>query len=503
MSWPPVPDVETIRANSAPLLTTVAPSVSSDSFKLVNGHAKPKSKKLDHHFSIESRGFSGSALKRTASVRGEKKVIPLGTGRPTADYYPWDTLSFEGKRPSLDTLNRSNTLASYPVTKQDEAYNLSLALNYGNAVGSPHLLRFLTEHTEIVHSPPYADWNTCLTVGSTSAMELAFRIFCNRGDNVLMEEYTYPGTVEGASLLDLKVHDVQMDAEGASAVHLRRILSTWDASRGPKPAVFYTIPSGQNPTGATQSLKRRKEIYQVAEEHDLIIIEDDPYYFLRLGRRGVPPGNATNLVPSYVSIDASGRVVRLDSTSKILAPGLRAGWVTASAPVIDKFIAYQEVSTVAVAGPIQLMLWTLLDKSWGHRGFFSWLDALSLQYRSRRDLTVDACDRYLPKEVCSWVEPDYGMFLWVKLDWKKHPRFQNQPDQQNIHIQLAEIENRILSVALMEGVQVTKGSLFHCTKKPSDKLHFRLTFAAALREDLEEGVKIFAHAVNSEFALVD
>lgn len=194
---------------------------------------------------------------------------------------------------------------------------------------------------------------------------------------------------------------IYLDAEGASATHLREILDTWDSSRRAKPRVLYVIPSGQNPTGATQSPERRQEIYQISEENDLTILEDDPYYFLRPGECSEKAGTSvsTGGVPSYLSVDTSGRVVRLDSASKILAPGLRAGWVTANASIIDKFVAYHEISTVAVSGPVLLMLWKLLDESWGHKGFFSWLDQISQQYRLRRDLllelTISISPRYL------------------------------------------------------------------------------------------------------------
>jgi aromatic amino acid aminotransferase I len=106
---------------------------------------------------------------------------------------------------------------------------------------------------ELIHHPPYSDWGVCLTAGSTSAMEIVFRIFSDRGDTILTEVYTYPGAVEGAALVGVQIEGVQMDAKGAKPDPLKRILDSWDHSRGPKPTVFYTIPSGQNPTGATQS----------------------------------------------------------------------------------------------------------------------------------------------------------------------------------------------------------------------------------------------------------
>ena len=500
-----VSDIESLRASSAPLPCTVAPPTSADAFKSIPAQQKPASKQLDHHFSTESRTFVGSALKKSASPASQKRIISLGTGRPTPDYYPWESIAFESFPPEAFTSTSQtggNTPVMQTVRKSDSGYNLGLALNYGHGVGAPHLLRFVTEHIELAHNPPYADWGTCMTAGATSALEIVYRIFCNRGDTILTEEYTYPGAVEGAALLGLRIQGVEMDSEGAIPGSLRQILSTWDSGRGPRPRFLYTIPSGHNPTGATQPLGRRQAMYRIAEEYDLIIIEDDPYYFLRLGSRSSNLQDALdNLVPSYLSLDHSGRVVRLDSTSKILAPGLRAGWVTANRRFIDKFINYHDVSTVAVSGPSQLMLTTLLDHTWGHQGFFTWLDNLSLKYRHRKNVLLDACDKYLPREICSWAEPEYGMFHWINLDWRQHPEFRDWNVGQEVESQLAEIEDRILLCTLLNGVQVTKGSLFHWNKKPVNQIHFRMTFAAAQEADLQEGVKIFADSVRQEFML--
>jgi len=132
-------------------------------------------------------------------------------------------------------------------------YDLSIALNYGLGSGSAQLLRFITEHTEMINNPPYADWHCSLSVGTTSATEQAYRMFCERGDYILSEEYTFASAVETASPLGIKVVGVKMDAEGLIAESMDEILSNWDAkARGArKPHLLYTVPSGQNPTGAT------------------------------------------------------------------------------------------------------------------------------------------------------------------------------------------------------------------------------------------------------------
>jgi aromatic amino acid aminotransferase I len=172
-------------------------------------------------------------------------------------------------------------------------------------------------------------------------LEQAFRIFCNRGDYILSEEYTFASAVETATPLGIRVLGIKIDDQGLLPESLDEILTNWDVeARGAqKPFILYTVPSGQNPTGATQTAQRRREIYKVSQKHDLYIFEDEPYYFLQMqpytGRDSPdPPPPASveafldSLVPTYVSLDVDGRVMRMDSFSKVIAPGTRVGWIT-------------------------------------------------------------------------------------------------------------------------------------------------------------------------------
>lgn len=520
-----ISDIESLRTLSEPLSTAVAAYTPSDSFKSTHSRSKPEGRSLNHRLSLEIRNFSGSELKRSANQIFKTHMIPLGTGRPTADFYPWNSVTFNATSIGREVTNseiKSGTVEPGPhtIVKQGGAYDIARGLNYGHAAGSQALLRFITEHVEIVHNPPYKNWGTCLSCGSTSAIEAALRIFCNRGDTILTERYTYPGLIEAARLVGVHTFGIEMDAEGLTPNHLEQALRTWDDSRGPRPTVLYTIPSGQNPTGATQSMQRRVAIYQVAEDYDLVVIEDDPYYFLStdLGLDSVrnfdnaqredlatTPSYLASLPPSLLALDTSGRVVRLDSASKILAPGLRAGWVTASDQIIDKFIAYHDVSTGGVSGPTQLMLWDLLDATWGHVGFFSWLDQLSARYRARLRILLKACDQYFPREFCTWLPPQNGMFLWTALDLLTHPitRHRDQTDKTALlmNSQILDIEARILSKALENGVQVTMGSLFDTDKTHNTTLYFRMTFATAEEFEIEAGVKIIANVIREEFGM--
>lgn len=182
------------------------------------------------------------------------------------------------------------------------------------------------------------------------------------------------------------------------------------------------MPTGQNPTGATQGVQRRKDIYAVAQKHNLYIIKDEPYYFLQMqpyagqGAPALPPPATRtefldSLLPSYLSMDVDGRVMRMDSFSKVLAPGARCGWITASEQMVDRYSRHSEVGTQGPSGVSQLMLFKLLDEHWGHGVYLDWLVHLRIGYTQRRDVILDACEKWLPKEVVSWKPPVAGMFV--------------------------------------------------------------------------------------------
>ncbi|KAK7414821.1 hypothetical protein QQX98_006336 [Neonectria punicea] len=463
--------------------------------------SKRSANRWEHRFSVESLSQGPSHLKESAKLLDPSRIIPLGNGRPAPEYYPWDSMTMCGTSETA-RLEVPNPDSPMTCSRGESAFDLSALLSYGHSAGAPEVVQYFTEHVKLIHDPPYQDWETCLTCGSTSAIERVFRMFCNRGDWILTEHYTYSGTVSAAKAQGLKILGVKMDEDGLDPQDLDEKLRNWDMSRGPKPFVLYTIPSGQNPTGITQSTERKKAIYQVAEHHDLYIIEDDPYYFLSLGD-GVHDSSTENdyrkrLPVSYLSLDISGRVLRLDSASKILAPGLRFGWVTGSSQVIDMFINHAEVSTLSPSGPSQVMVHKLLSENWGHEGFTKWLAYLSSQYRRRRDILIGACEKHLPSHICQWNVPEVGMFLWFKLNSAEHPALRSQTgSQEGIR---RDIEVRIHQNAEDDGVAIAAGSWF-AVGEDTGELCLRVTFAAAAESDLEEAIRRFSRVVTAEFEI--
>ena len=125
-----------------------------------------------------------------------------------------------------------------------------------------------------------------------------------------------------------------------------------------RPKIMYINPTGANPTGTVLPLDRRRKIYEIASKFDLLILEDDPYYYLQFTKG--------NRVPSFYSMDVDGRVLRFDSFSKILSSGLRLGFVTGPKPLIERIMLHMQVSSMHTTSLSQFIANDLLQE-WGSK----------------------------------------------------------------------------------------------------------------------------------------
>lgn len=461
----------------------------------------------------EAKTRKGNSLKQAAKFLSTPGIISLGGGLPSSEYFPFEELSL--KVPTVGHFSEAETKDSgvvltagkHDLANDKSIFDISTAFNYGQGAGAAQLLRWITEHTELVHDPPYEDWRCTMSIGSTSGLDMALRMLSRPGDMMLSEEYTFSAAVETAAPLGVRLAGVPIDAEGLLPDAMDAILSTWDASArgGRKPHLLYTVPTGQNPTGATQSAARRRAIYAVCQKHDIYIIEDEPYYFLQMqpytgpnAPDAPPPASHAaflkSLVPSFLSMDTDGRVMRLDSFSKVISPGSRVGWITASEQLVALYKKHADVSTQNPAGMSQLILWKLLDEHWGHAGYLDWLIYIRLQYTQRRDVILAACEKYLPKAIVSWRPPMAGMFHWMQVDFTRHPDYPQKS--------IEEIEESVFMRVIEHGALVMRGSWFYAnSEERHDTLFFRATYAAAPAEKIDEGIRRFGEAVKEEFRL--
>ena len=388
-------------------------------------------------------------------------------------------------------------------TTSGHVIDLATTLQYGLGTGNSNFLDFLIQHTEMVHDPPYSDWTCMMTCGNTFSLDACLQMLFNHGDTLLMEEFTFTSAIE--TVVPHQIHPVamSMDDDGVNAEALEDMLTNWKSDL-PKPKVMYIIPTGQNPTGSSMPPERRKAIYAIAQRHNIIILEDEPYYFLQMPKYSAsvaqtnghdldPKSLIAALTPSFLRLDVDGRVLRFDSFSKTIAPGTRCGYITGCLQLIERLTRHNEVTIQAPAGFSQIILYNMLALNWGHDGFLQWLMHIRHVYTARRDACMQAMDEHMPKRVARWVPPVAGMFFWVELDATLHPEFNGD---------IVAIEQKVYAHALEAGILVIPGSWFMAERGRTPKsLFFRGTFAAGEPKACQEGIRRFGHMLRAEFRL--
>jgi aromatic amino acid aminotransferase I / 2-aminoadipate transaminase len=214
-----------------------------------------------------------------------------------------------------------------------------------------------------------------------------------------------------------------------------------------------------------------------------------------------------SLIPSYLRIDVDGRVLRCDSFSKVIAPGSRAGWITAAPIFIERLTRHAEVGTQATSGWAQSFIAKLLVDEWKMSGWIEWLKGLGYEYTKRRDYIVGAMYKefeekaeeaekggYIvvtkPKSLISFVPPMAGMFLWIRIALESHPRY----DGSNSVELMDELWKRI---AVKEDLLIAPGRMFAAGDEQRDEAakYFRIAFSVGEPSEVDEMVKRFGRAV--------
>lgn len=291
------------------------------------------------------------------------------------------------------------------------------------------------------------------------------------------------------------------DAGGLSATELETTLAGWRTAAATKdkrfPKALYTVPVGGNPSGTSATAARKRAVLALARRYGVLIVEDDPYYYLAFdaGLGVADPVTRTRTV-SYlaleqedVSVWGDGRVVRLDSFSKILSAGMRVGYVTAPQPIIDALETVGSASSMQASGPAAAMTATLL-KYWGEEGFLRACDRAALFYRHKRDVFERTAHGILGSgggggggspALASWVTPAAGMFLWLKL---------RLPPTRDSHEGDA---HAFIQYALDRGVVAVPGFLFFPDQRVSP--YIRVSYSQVAEIDMERALTLLKLAI--------
>jgi kynurenine/2-aminoadipate aminotransferase len=348
---------------------------------------------VEHFLNRVAKRRGPSAIRSLMPLMKIPGMISFAGGLPNANTFPFHSCTMKMKDGTVIDIS---------------AEQLSGALQYGPTDGLPELVQWVKNHQQAKHNPQVKEWNVLITTGSQDALSKTFEMLIDEQDAVLVENPTYSGALAALKPLGPQLLEVDIDGQGIIPDALQTILESRKKNNLSAPKFLYTIPVGQNPSGATLSVDRKKKIYALAQQYNFLILEDDPYYYLTLDEDA-----KQNAKHSFLSMDVDGRVLRFDSLSKVLSSGLRLGWVTGASSFIQYLNYHMQANELHTSSMSQTVAYALL-KQWGDEGLKKHVEFVQDFYRKRRDMFVELVEKNL-KGYVEYSKPTAGMFLWMKL----------------------------------------------------------------------------------------
>jgi 2-aminoadipate transaminase len=311
---------------------------------------------------------------------------------------PPGTISFIYGLPDPDTFPIHDVQRAADQVMQERPH---LALQYGPEQGYGPLIDYLRGKLHREEGLELERPQIMLTGGSTQALDHLCTIFSRPGDLVLVEAPTYHETLQLFRDHGLRPLQVSTDGHGLQVEALTECLETL-ARRGERARFLYIIPNFQNPSGITLEGNRRPAVLNLAERFDLLILEDDVYRDL-VYEGEVPP--------SLFALDGGRRVLRIGSFSKILAPGVRMGWLMGPEGLIERLIGSGLRCMGGGANPLVANILA----TYCQQGLLEpHIEHLRQVYSERRDVALAALAAHMPGGT-SWTEPRGGFFIWLTL----------------------------------------------------------------------------------------
>lgn len=329
---------------------------------------------MDYCFSDKISGLKPSAIREILKATSQPGVIPFAAGNPDPEAFPVSEI----RRISEELLS-DNPIA---------------ALQYSITEGYPALISRLKERMAAQKCFDSASDELIITSGAQQGVELSCKVLCNEGDSLICETPSFIGSLNAFRSYNVKLCGVSMEDDGINTAELEEKIRM-----GTNVRAIYVIPNFQNPSGLTMSLEKRREVYALACRYNLIIIEDNPYGDLRFDGEDIP---------AIKTLDTEGRVIYAGSFSKILAPGLRVGYVSAPREIVSKITVAKQVSDV------HTNIWSqmICERFMAQKDMNEHLSGLRAIYKRKYEL--------MRREAAaignvSLSKPQGGLFVWATL----------------------------------------------------------------------------------------
>lgn len=327
---------------------------------------------------MEKMSETAAVVKGIFGALGDPELISLGIGAPAKEALPVDIL----REISNDVLRRDSRGIE--------------ALQYGPTAGVRDLRDIIAEQLLAPKGVKADGAHIMITTGGLEAISLTCELFIDPGDIILVERPTFVHAIETFEMFEARCIGVEMDDDGMILEDLEEKLRIYH------PKMVYVIPTFQNPSGRTMCLERRKRLAQIAEEYDVLVLEDDPYRDIRYSGQELTPIKA---------FDTSGNVILCNSFSKIFSAGSRLGYIIANS---DLMMERLEDAKSALNSHTSLLP-QILCAEFFKRGFYpAHHKAICDLYRERRNVMVECLKKYFPSGT-KIAYPDGGLFTWATL----------------------------------------------------------------------------------------
>jgi 2-aminoadipate transaminase len=370
-------------------------------------------------FSQRAQKLTSSAIREILKVTERPEVISFAGGLPSPATFPVERL----RAACVDVL----TSAPAP------------ALQYGPTEGYLPLREWVAERYKVSAA------NVLITTGSQQGLDLLGKVLADPGSRVLVETPTYLGALQAFSLSEPQFASVDSDDDGLVPEAL-----TAELMRGAR--FLYCLPNFQNPTGRRLPIARRQQLARLAGDAGLLLLEDDPYG--ALSYRG-------EQFPTLLSMNPSG-VVHMGSFSKVLAPGLRVGYLIAPETLHRKLVQAKQAADLHTPSFNQRIVHEVVKT-----GFLDeHIPQIRALYGAQCRTMLDAMREHFPQGI-EWNEPEGGMFIWVKLP---------------AHVDATAL----LEKAIAANVAFVPGAPFYANEPEKNTL--RLSFVTVPKERIIEGI---------------
>ncbi len=398
-----------------------------------------------YKFSDKIQGVKASAIREILKAAQTKGTISFAAGNPASQSFPIEKI----QKISAQILN------DIP----------NVALQYSLSEGVRSLRQNIVEMLQRCDEKFIAPNDSCIvTSGAQQGLDFVAKVFLNEGDGVICENPTFVSAINTFKSYGANLIGVPMEPDGMCIKSLKNAIQQ---NKGIK--LLYIIPNFQNPTGYTTSLEKRREIYRLCYENNIIILEDNPYGDLRY---------AGSHVRSLKSIDFDSErsiVIYVGSFSKVISPGLRVGYMVANNEVMERAVVAKQCSDVHTAVLPQLICDSLIADA---DSFGKHIEQLKELYKSKLELMCGELDKHLSGTL-TYEKPAGGLFIWCKVA-------ENIP------------ADELCRRCVAHGIAVVPGIAFSADGAVGSQ-YIRLNFSTPSEQEIVEGVQRLARAV-AEFA---